>query len=467
MAGIASLGVYVPLWRLDLAVLGGGRGEKAVANYDEDSLTMGVAAGMNCLRDIDRSTVEGLFFATTTSPYKEKQISVLAATALDLRPEIVTADFANSLRAGTSALKAAVDTVNSGSARNVLVIAADMRLATPGSDFEGDFGDGAAAVLVSADAGKVAIKDCGSLADEFFDIWRTDQDRFVRSWEERFNIEEGYQRVLPQAVTTLLKKNSLTAKDLSKAVFNGPNARRHAEMGKKLGFAPEQVQPPTFGTVGDTGAASSLLMLAASLEKAKNGGKILLASYGSGADVFLLEAINEVPVSPTLQDYVTSKMVLKDYRKYLHWRGLVEMVTGRRRPPVPSPSVTCLWREIGQNIRLQGVKCKHCGFVQFPPQRVCFKCHTKDQFEPYRLADKKAKLFTYTEDYATPNPDPPLVLSVVEFEGGGRMWAYLADKGDRDVEIGMPLEMTFRHLFTSDGIHNYYWKSMPLRLAKE
>lgn len=466
MVGITSSGVYVPLWRLDLGVLDGGKGEKAIANYDEDSLTMGVAAGVNCLADVDRSTVDGLFFATTSSPYREKQISVIAATALDLRADILTADFGNSLRAGTSALKAAVDAIKAGSARQVLVLAADVRLATPGSDFERDFGDGAAAVLVSAD-GKATVKDSCSVADEIFDLWRTDEDRYVRTWEERFTMEEGYLRVLPEVVATLLKKHSLTPKDLYKAVFNGASGRRHTEMGKKLGFTPEQVQASMFGSIGDTGAAFGLMLLATALEKAKPGSKILLANYGNGADAILLEVNQGLTVKRSLQDYINSKVVLKDYRRYLHWRHLLEMVTGRRRPPLPSPSVTCLWRETAQSLRLHGVKCQNCGTIQFPVQRVCIKCHAKDQFDQYRLSDKKAKLVTYTEDNATPNPDPPLVLSVIEFESGGRMWAYMADKGEKDVEIGMPLEMTFRNLFTSEGIHNYYWKSMPVRFAEK
>ena len=168
MVGIVSYGVYVPFWRLDLEVLDGGlSGERAIANFDEDSLTMGVAAGINCLNDIDRSTVDGLFFATTTSPYKEKQISVIAATALDLREDILTADLANSLRAGTTALKAAIDAVKAGSARRVMVIAADLRLPIPGSEFEGLLGDGAVAFIIGDENVKVSIKDSCFISERF------------------------------------------------------------------------------------------------------------------------------------------------------------------------------------------------------------------------------------------------------------------------------------------------------------
>ena len=205
MVGIETFGQYVPWWRLDLSALGRGRGERAIANFDEDSLTLGVAAGANCLGEIDRTTVGGLFFATTTSPYKEKQISVAAAVALDLPRAIVTADFCNSLRSGTTALQRAVEAVSTGSVNRVLVIASDMRLPTPGSEFETTFGNGAAAFLVSRNNIVAEYRDSYSVSDEIHDVWRSDEDRYVRSWEARFARDAGYLRVLPAAISSCLK----------------------------------------------------------------------------------------------------------------------------------------------------------------------------------------------------------------------------------------------------------------------
>jgi uncharacterized OB-fold protein len=95
--------------------------------------------------------------------------------------------------------------------------------------------------------------------------------------------------------------------------------------------------------------------------------------------------------------------------------------------------------------------------------RVCCNCRTTDQFDPHPLSDARGSLNTYTEDYATPTPDPPLVLGVVDFEGGGRTSLYMTDKNAEEIEIGMPVGMTFRKLFTTEGIHNYYWKCTPIR----
>jgi len=74
MIGILSFGAYVPPTRLPLGAIGGrkakeGGPEKAIAWADEDSITMAVAAAVNCLAGVDRGEVDGLLFATTTHPF--------------------------------------------------------------------------------------------------------------------------------------------------------------------------------------------------------------------------------------------------------------------------------------------------------------------------------------------------------------------------------------------------------------
>ena len=149
MAGIIKCGAYIPLFRLGKETIGWDQKiEKAVANFNEDSITMGVAAAFDCLGEMDRNLIDGLFFATTTSPYGEKLGAATLAVACDLRREIVTADYANSLRSGTLVLRAAVDAVNAGSLNSVLVVVSDHRVPMPGTEFEPVFGDGAAAFLI-------------------------------------------------------------------------------------------------------------------------------------------------------------------------------------------------------------------------------------------------------------------------------------------------------------------------------
>ena len=123
-----------------------------------------------------------------------------------------------------------------------------------------------------------------------------------------------------------------------------------------------------------------------------------------------------------------------------------------------------IWREREANISLRGVKCKVCGTVQFPPQRVCANCRAKDQFESYRLSDKKAEIFTFSMDNLKVTPEPPTVTTTVDFEGGGRWESYMTDRDIKDVKVGLPVEMSFRKLLYVDGIHNYFWKSIPIRM---
>jgi 3-hydroxy-3-methylglutaryl CoA synthase len=465
MIGIEAFGQYLPWWRLDFSAVGIGRGERAIANFDEDSLTMGVAAGTNCLGDIDRSTIGGLFFATTTSPYKEKQISVTAAAALDLAQDVITADFCNSLRAGTTALQRAVEAVSCGSANRVLVIASDLRLPTPGSEFETTFGNGAAAFLVSRNNVAVEYKDSYSISEEIHDVWRSDEDRYVRSWEARFTRDAGYMRVLPAAISTFLKKVNLSGKDIYRIAFYAPNASDHRSVVKKLGLQGSQVQDPLFERIGDTGTAFTLMQFASALESANPGDILISASYGSGADVSQWVVVKSYSPKIGIQSLLDSKRVLTDYRKYLRWRNMVEMVSGRRRPPTPTPSASALWRETGQNIRLRGVRCLSCGTVQYPPQIICYKCHTKENFESYLFSDKRGKVVTYTVDYMSPSPDPPVVLAVLNFEGGGRMFLMMTDKDVDQVTIGMKVQVSFRKLFSAEGIHNYFWKCVPDRFS--
>ncbi|MEM2497000.1 MAG: hypothetical protein QXR81_01305, partial [Candidatus Nezhaarchaeales archaeon] len=186
MVGITSYGAYIPKWRMSRELIGKGlRGERSVAGRDEDSLTMGVAAAIDCLKGVERDSIDGVFFASTTPPFMEKGHSVLVASTLDLKRDVFTADFSGSLRAGTNALKAAVDAVKAGSAKQVLVIAADCRLGAPGSGFEQTFGDGAAALLVGG-GGVAELEEYYSVSDEIYDVWRRDVDLYVQSWEERF-----------------------------------------------------------------------------------------------------------------------------------------------------------------------------------------------------------------------------------------------------------------------------------------
>lgn len=473
MVGIRSFGAYVPMLRLPFAAIsGGGRkvaaaggGERAVANFDEDAVTMGVAAATDCLRGIDRSTIGGLLFASTSHPYKEKQGASLIAKALDLPRTVATADVGGSLRAGTTALRTALDAVRAGSAANVLVVISDCRPAAPRSAVERTLGDGAAALLISATDVAAAIEAQHTIADEIIDIWRLDTDRFVRSWEDRFVVEHGYRDNIVEAVKGLFAQTGRTAGDFTRAVLYGPDARSHAAAARALGFDPKtQVQDPLFGRLGNTGAAFAPMLLVAALENAKPGDTLLLASYGDGADAFALrvtEAIRQLTDRRGLRWHLERRAELGDYNTYLRFRNLEPSEFDRRAGA--GVSATVHYRDRNEDISLHGQRCRRCGTEQFPLQRVCFGCYARDDFDEIRLADRTGKVLSHTFDFFAGSPAPPLIVTMVEAEGGARLYLQMTDATPQEVALDLPVEFAFRKVHEYGGTPNYFWKCTPVR----
>jgi 3-hydroxy-3-methylglutaryl CoA synthase len=466
MVGIERFGAYVPYFRLGKSTEAWrGRGERAVAGFDEDSITMAVAAALDCLQDRETGDIDALYFASTTSPYKEKQAATLVAKAIDLREDIFTIDFAGSTRAGTAALKAAADSVRSGTAERVLVVMADMRVPRPRSELDDAYGDGAAAFLIGSEGVVAEIEDTRSFSHEIYDVWRTEGGKFPRSAEDRFVLQEGYLKAMKQVVTSVLESNDWQPQDVSTLVAYGPSQRRQAEIGRALGFDAAQLAPGFFGELGDAGCAFVPVMLVAALEEATADQRILVVSYGQGADAIALRTnsgIANVAKGRGVKGHLASKKVLPSYLDYLRWRGLVDLAHAANRPPPKIPAVHALYREAKRNITLYGVKCRACGTVQYPDERVCTECQTKDEMDPYKLS-KRGTLFTYAMDYLGPTLDPPLVVAVVDFEGGGRGLFSMTDRDIDDIHVGMPIEMSLRRLHTVEDIINYSWCVVPLR----
>ena len=467
MVGIKAYGAYIPKYRLVKETAGWGfPAEKAVANFDEDSITMAVAAGMDCLKGVDRSEVDGILYASTTFPYAEKQGAALIATALDLRRDITSADVTDVLRAGTTAVRMAMDAVRAGTATNMLVIASDCRMATAKGSLDRALGDGAVALLVSKDGVVAEVEADYHITDHMLDVWRSADESTVRTWEDRFVIEEGFLRVIPEAISAFMAKNNLTPGDFQKVAYHSIDARRHADLAKIMKFDAAQVQDPLYGQVGNTGAAYPLMLLVAALEEAKPGDRILVAGYGDGCDVYSVKVGKGIDTVSKerrgVKKHLEAKRVLKTYDEYLRWRGMIS-VAGVRRPELGGPSASVLWRETDRIIHMYGSKCRKCGYVQFPAQRVCVECHEKDQMDHVRLSDKPAKVFTYAMDYLSGTTDVPLVIAVIDFEGGGRMLSMMTDREIDQLSVGMPVEMSFRKIRAAGGIHNYYWKSTPVR----
>lgn len=475
MIGIVSYGAYIPFYRLSRKLIsdawstGGGQGEKAIACFDEDSITMAMDASQDCLKGFDTQNIGGFFMATTTPPYKEKLSASVVAAALDLPREVRIADFSNSLRAGTIAFNSAIDMIKAGSAKNVLVASGDCRMGIPLGEWEQPLGDGAAAVLLGDTDVIASVEHRYSVYNEINDVWRAADDTFVRSWEDRWVVTEGYNKVLKEAILGVMKQSKLAAKDFAKAAVYAHDPRTQASLLTGLGFDPKtQIQDTLAASVGHTGAAQALMTLVGALEKAKPGDKMLFASYADGADAFVLQVTDEIDKVRNrrgIKGHLEPKSLLPTYTKYLRWKQLLAL-GGPRRPPLLDPSASARAREGKRVASLTAQRCKQCGEIQYHEahrMRVCYKCHAKDQFEDANLSNKKGTLFTYTLDNLGLTIDPPIIYTVIDFEGGGRIMCQGTNINPSELKIGMPMEMCYRKLYTSGGIHNYFWKSRPVR----
>jgi 3-hydroxy-3-methylglutaryl CoA synthase len=468
MAGITSYGAYIPRFRLPLALIGGGAPkpggpEKAVANWDEDSVTMGVAAAIDCLGGVDRATVDAVLFASTTYPFKEKQGAAIIAKALDLRRDVYTADLGDSLRAGTNALRVGLDAVKAGSAKRVLVVVSDTRMAAPRSAVEGSLGDAAAAFLLGADGTIADVTALHSVADEIIDVWRTEGDPFVHAWEDRFVVDHGYRRNVREVVKGLFGKAGVAAGDVAKAAVYGPDAKAHATVVRELGLDAAKVQDALFGKVGSAGAALTPLLLAAALAEAKAGQKLLVVAYGDGADALLLET---TPLVERLEGrrgvawHLARRAEMKTYDTYLRFRQFIATEHDRRAGA--GLSATKHFRDRDEDLTLMGQKCRRCGQAQFPRQRVCFNCFARDEFDKIRLSDRVGAVRSFTFDNFAGSPTPPLVAGIVEVEGA-RLYLQMTDVDPKEVKLAMPVELTFRKIHEAGGTPNYFWKSTPVR----
>jgi len=469
MAGIVSYGSYIPYRRLKraaiAAVLGtpAGKGEKAIASFDEDSVSMAVEALRDALKGAPGVVPNSLLFATTTPPYAEKLSAAMLGAAARLPIEIRAADVTGSIRAGLTGMLQAADAAKSSGGYAALAVA-DCRLGAPEGRMEQQGGDGAAAFVLGNDNVIAEIEASVSLTREYLDTWRNPDERFGHSWEERFALTQAYAPLFAKAVASVLEKANAKPADIGRVILDAPNPRAVEEFARAAKLDPARMADSFGLTVGETGAAHAGLMLTAVLPSCKPGDRILMATVADGADAIVLRVTPRAAAFRPIHSVgrmVESKGDVS-YGNYLKWREILP-TEPPRRPDPERPAAPPMLRSEKWKFGLTGTRCKACGTPQLPPQRVCVKCRKFDQMEPYEFADRSGRIATYAIDRLAYSLNPPTINVVIDFEGGGRFLCEMTDCDPDKVAIGDQVEMTFRRLFTADGVHNYFWKARPKR----
>ena len=464
MRGIVRYGAYLPYWRLDRKAIAealgvpAGSGTRAVASYDEDTTSLGVEAGRAALRG---ATVvpQALYFATSDPAYLDKTNATAIHAALDLPTSAFAVDIVGSVRSAVGAMRAARD------ARGpALAVLSDIRTGLPGGGDERDGGDGAAAFLFADDApeARVLAEPVGgaSATAEFLDRWRLPGESASRVWEERFG-EHAYVPLGEAALAEALKSAGVTAPAVTRLIVAGPHGRAVKRLAAAAGVKKEALGDDFTASIGNAGTAHAGILFADALDRAKSDDVIVVVSLADGADASVWRATGVSHRSSGIAAQVGGAGRVS-YPTFLTWRGFVKREPPRRPDP-QAPEAPPARRAEAWKFAFTGSRCQACGVRHLPPQRVCVKCHAVDKMTPDRMADTPATIATFTVDRLAFSPSPPMVVAVLDFEGGGRFQSEMTDVDPKAVKIGDRVTMTFRRLITAGGVHNYFWKAKPLR----
>lgn len=476
--GIAAFGAYVPRLRLQRAAVvaanswyapglrAHGKGERAMANWDEDAVTMAVEAARDCLIGIDRNAVSSVLLASSTAPFADRQNAGIVKEALTLSDDVATADLSGSQRAGMSALLQGL-AVAAGSGASVLAVGSDKRKARPASEAELVQGDAAAALLLGPGAGVARLLGSHSVSADFVDHFRAAGEAMDYDWEARWVRDEGYASLAPRAIRGALARAGIDAGAVDAFLLPAPKGVA-AAMAKRSGIRPETIRDDLGQSVGHSGVAHPLLMLVHALEIATPGQRILVAGFGNGCEAALFEvteAIAALPRRRAVTGWLARRRAESNYLKFLAFSGQIELEKGMRAEFDQKQPLTALWRHRRTVLGLVGGRDPRTGEVQFPRSDIPLDGNLDNvgTLEDYPMAEIPARILTFTADSLTYSPEPPTYYGLIDFEGGGRMNAEFCDVEPEDVAVGREMRMMFRVKAFDEQRHfiRYFWKAAP------
>ncbi|POG56153.1 zinc ribbon domain-containing protein [Haloferax marisrubri] len=505
--GVAGVGAYVPRLYLPASAYreawgkGGAPGVErvAVADADEDTLTMATEAGRRALRaaGVDAGDIDHLALATTTPPNDEEECAVRLASLLGVDPSVPTRQFGGSTRAGAVALAAtseATQNVGDGASSPRLVVVADSPRGAPESDEAAGAGAGAAALVIAED-GPLAIDAVGEFGDP---APGTRFRRYGSAETESIGVTQYERDAYTRAVAGAVEALGIDTTELNPdaVALTAPDGKLPYRAAGALGVEPARIAAGTVvSRTGDTGVAGPFLGLAAALDSesdtagdASSGespaSSVLLVGYGGGAGATALAlgteatdadsaASSVVPVEAVLGGDVELS-----YAEALRRRGTItggEPAGGGAYVSVPT------WkRTIPQRHRLVAGACKECEALAFPPEGACADCGSLAGYDDVTLPG------TGTVEAATAigqgGAPPEFVeqqqragsfpVAVVAFDGPGGEGG---EADDRTVSapaqvvhspagtpaIGDRVEAVTRRIYEQEGVVRYGFKVVP------
>jgi 3-hydroxy-3-methylglutaryl CoA synthase/uncharacterized OB-fold protein len=505
MLGILGYGAYIPRLRLSRKAIvqanawyapqfaAKAQGTRAVANWDEDAITMAVAAARDCLgSEADRLRIRGLQLASCTLPFAERSNAGIVTEALRLDESIDAVDITGSPRAALSALTTAL--AKASAAGPQLVLAADLRRTRAASAQELEFGDGAAALLVGTGDVIAEYLGSGTLSVDFVDHFRVVDAEVDYAWEERWVRDEGIGKLVPRAVAAALADAGLDAAAVDHFIFPSTIAKLDAQLAGTCGIRPQAVVENLAGAIGDTGTPHALLMLAHTLERARAGQVIVVSQFGSGAQAVVFRVTAAVAagataavapgataavaagVIPALRPvkgvgvWIARGVEETSYTKFLAFRQQLALERGMRGEQDKKTALSTLYRHRRSILGFVAGRCSITGEVHFPPSRISYTpgAPALDTQQPYPLAERQGTVLSWSAEYLSYYPSPPQYYGQVDFDGGGRVLMEFVDVSRGDIESGTRVEMVFRIKDVDEkrGFVRYFWKATPVRMPR-
>jgi hydroxymethylglutaryl-CoA synthase len=338
MVGIVSYGTYIPRYRVkaeDIArawnkdpqeIVGSlGIAEKSVPGVDEDAVTIALEAARGALENssVSPESIEALFVGSESHPYAVNPTSTIVGELLGIGNQYLAADLEFACKAATAGMQAVAGLVSSGHMNYGLAIGSDTAQSKPHDALE--YASAAAGVSYLMGERTVAAEliSYTSYSSDTPDFWRRDGIRFP-THAGRFTGEPAYFAHVLGSSKLLLEKAKIKPEDITHCVFHMPNARFPRDAAKRLGFSPAQVAPSLIvDHIGNPYSASAMLGLAATLDIARPGDTIFMASYGSGAgsDAFLWKVTKDIlPIQQSRQksqSRVSDQIIQKTYIDYV------------------------------------------------------------------------------------------------------------------------------------------------------
>lgn len=470
--GILSYGAYVPPIRLQReaiaaavgwaipGVRGLAAGRRAVANWDEDTVTMAVEAGRDCLAGMG-AEVSSVTLASTTLPFADRSNSGIVADALNLRNPVATEDVGGSRRAATSALARIAN-----AEQNTLLLASDCRETRPGSTQEMLYGHGAGALLLGEGKPIATILASATVHEDLIDQYRASAVEFDYSLEERWVREEGWLKIVPAAMEQAAANAGLRLADIDHFVLHGSTAVARA-LAKRLEVPAQRFADPLQADCGDCGAAHPLMMLANTLAGARSAERIMLVGFGQGADAIVIEATDALAACKDgrgVERQLARATETDNYTYYLSLRNHIALDFGLRSERDNRTALSAYYRKRRDITSMLGGRCDECGTLQFPRSLVCVKCGAADSQIPESLAGLHGRVKSFTEDWLAYTPSPPYIYGHIEFEDGANVMLEFADFSAGEVAVGDSVRLVFRvkDFDEKRHFHRYFWKPAPL-----